>query len=50
MGWSKQELADFTTDELLEKVNYFFGYDPYYADLRKQLMEELKRRLEAKNG
>ena len=38
-------MNELTTDELLDKLDYC-GYDPYYDDFRKDIIAEIRRRLE----
>ena len=38
-------MNELTTDELLDDLDYC-GYDPYYDDFRKDIVTEIRRRLE----
>ena len=38
-------MNELTTDELLDDLDYC-GYDPYYDDFRKDIVAEIRRRLE----
>ena len=42
MAW--EELKQMSNSELLDNVDYFFGYDGYYAEEREEITKELERR------
>lgn len=39
------DLSALTTDELMEQLDDYCGFDPYYADIRKAVFAEIQRRL-----
>lgn len=41
----KEELKEMSNAQLLNDVDDFFGFDPYYAGIRKAIMKELESRL-----
>lgn len=41
----KEQLKKFGNAQLLDEVDRYFGYDGYYADLRKLITKELESRL-----
>lgn len=44
----KKDLMEYSTDELIEALNYC-GYDPYYLDYRYEIIVEIKKRLNNRN-
>ena len=40
-----KDLSVITTDELIEYLDDYCGFDPYYADIRESTIDEIRRRL-----